>query len=173
MATVPAATDGDLVLTESNAILMYAADLNDADATYPKDLKARADANRWLLWEASVWFQTNYAYVVEYVVKPLLGAQPDQAIIDAEEPKYHKIAAVLDARLGETGKWVLPGSSPTIVDMSIAAAMHMPEDSKLPLDQHPNIKRWYSDVAALPCWQKTQGAVDKALLPHKQRSQKA
>lgn len=168
MATVPAATDGDLVLTESNAILMYAADLNNSNSTYPKDLKARADANRWLLWEASVWFQTNYAYVVEYVVKPLLGAQPDQSIIDAEEPKYHKIAGVLDARLAETGKWVLPGSSPTIVDMAIASAMHMPEASKLPLAQHKNITRWYSDVAALDCWKKTQGAVDKALLPNKQ-----
>lgn len=54
--TVPAATDGDLTLTESNAILMYAADLGGGDnSAYPKDLKLRADANRWLLWEASVW----------------------------------------------------------------------------------------------------------------------
>ena len=53
--TVPAATDGDLTLTESNAILMYAADLGGGSDAYPKDLKLRADANRWLLWEASVW----------------------------------------------------------------------------------------------------------------------
>lgn len=170
MATVPAAKDGDLVLTESNAILMYASDTNKNDSTYPTDLKARADANRWLLWEASVWFQTNYAYVVEYVVKPLLGAEADQSVIDAEAPKYAKIAGVLDARLGETGKWVLPGDSPTIVDMAIASAMHMPEASRLPLENHKNITRWYSDVAALDCWKKTQGAVDKALLPNKKGS---
>jgi glutathione S-transferase len=45
-ATVPAAVDGDLHLTESNAILMYAADLKGHDA-YPKDLKTRAAVNRW------------------------------------------------------------------------------------------------------------------------------
>ncbi|CZT15108.1 uncharacterized protein RCC_01006 [Ramularia collo-cygni] len=167
MATVPAATDGDLVLTESNAILMYAADINNADSAYPKDLKARADANRWLLWEASVWFQTNYVYVVEYVVKPLLGAEADQSIIDAEAPKYAKIAGVLDARLGETGKWVLPGPNPSIVDMAIASSIHLHEASRLPLAQHKNITRWIRDVEALESWKKTQGAVDKALLPNK------
>ena len=39
-ATLPAATDGDLILTESNAILQYAADLgNNFNSAYPKDLK--------------------------------------------------------------------------------------------------------------------------------------
>lgn len=52
-ATVPAAVDGDLTLTESNAILGYAADLVDSSA-YPKDIKQRANVNKWLLWEASV-----------------------------------------------------------------------------------------------------------------------
>ena len=51
-ATVPFATDDDLVITESNAILQYAADLKGSPY-YPKDLKKRAQVNRWLLWEAS------------------------------------------------------------------------------------------------------------------------
>lgn len=54
--TVPSASDGlGFNITESNAILQYAADLNGS-IHYPKDLKARADVNKWLLWEASVWF---------------------------------------------------------------------------------------------------------------------
>src|SRR5439155_731961 len=52
---VPAALDGDFALSESNAILQYAADLSGSDKHYPKDLKHRADINRWLLWEASTW----------------------------------------------------------------------------------------------------------------------
>ena len=27
----------------------------------------------------------------------------------------------------------------------------------------PNLQRWMTDVEKLPCWQKTQGAVDRAL----------
>src|ERR1700731_1555722 len=49
-ATAPAAVDGDLAITESNAILQYAADHGGSDSAYPKDLKKRADVNRWLLW---------------------------------------------------------------------------------------------------------------------------
>jgi glutathione S-transferase len=166
-ATVPAAVDGDLKLTESNSILMYAADISGDDTTYPKDLKLRADANRWLLWEASVWFGTNYVYLVEYVVKPLLGAQPDESVIEAEAPKWNKAAGILDTRLGETGKWILPGNNPTIVDMAVASAIHLHEAQRLPLAQHKNLTRWIANVEALPSWQKTQGAVDKALLPNK------
>ena len=163
--TVPAATDGDLTLTESNSILMYAADLtNGGSPTYSQDLKKRADANRWLLWEASAWFQTNYVYLTEYDVKPWIPAEPDQAVIDAEAPKWHKNAGILDARLAKTGKWVL-GDEPTIVDIAIGAPMHLAEAQRLPLDQHPNLKRWYADLQQLPCWKKTQAAVDQVIKP--------
>ena len=70
----PAAKDGDFALSESNAILQYAADLSGSDDYYPKDLKQRADVNRWLLWEGSTWFPSCYVYLVEYVVKPLMKA---------------------------------------------------------------------------------------------------
>ncbi|EME86809.1 uncharacterized protein MYCFIDRAFT_133216 [Pseudocercospora fijiensis CIRAD86] len=146
---------------------MYGADVAKNSAAYPTDLKLRADANRWLLWEASVWFQTNYVYLVEYVVKPLLGAQPDQNIIAKEAPKWHKAAAILDARLKETGKWILPGAEPSIVDISVASPVHLYEAQQLPLEQYSGIKNWLKELEKLPAWQKTQGAVDKALLPNK------
>jgi len=36
---VPAVVDGDLALSESNAILQYAADLSDSEKHYPRSLK--------------------------------------------------------------------------------------------------------------------------------------
>ena len=161
-ATVPAASDGDLVLTESNAILQYAADLVGSPA-YPKDLKKRADINRWLLWEASVWFQTCYVYLVEFVVKPLLNAEPDQAIIDAQEPTWLKLATILDDRLSKSK--YLTGDEVSIADIAVAAPMHLHGACRLPLEKTPHLKRWIADIERLPCWQQTQGAVDKALLP--------
>jgi glutathione S-transferase len=158
---VPAAVDGDLKLWESNAILQYAADLSGSDRYYPKDLKRRADVNRWLLWEASAWFPSCYAFLVEYAVKPLLGAQPDQAVIDKELPNWHRLAGILDARLAKS-KW-LTGDGVTIADIAVAAPMHAHKAQRLPLDDHPNLKRWLADIEELPCWRKTQGAVDRAL----------
>ena len=164
-ATIPSAVDGDLKITQSNAILAYAADLAGGGTHYPTDPKTRAAINTWLLWEASAWFQSCYIYLVEYVVKPLLKAQPDQAIIDAEAPRFHQLAGMLDAQLAKT-KW-LAGDDVTIADIAVAAPMHLHAAARLPLDQHPNLRRWLIDgVEKLPVWQKSQGAVDTALLPN-------
>nr|AIL25481.1 Ure2p9 [Exophiala pisciphila] len=160
-ATVPAAVDGDLYITESNAILQYIAD--DAGSAYPKDAKERCNVNRWLLWESSKWFPSCYIYLVEYVVKPLLKAEPDQSVIDAEAPNWNRLAGILNDQLGKTK--FLAGDNVTIADISMAAPMHLHEAQKLPLDKHPNLQKWLGEIEKLPCWQKTQGAVDKALLP--------
>lgn len=163
-ATVPSAVDGDCTITESNAILQYAADLGNGSSQYPKDLKKRSNINTWLLWETSVWFPSCYVYLVEFVVKPLLNTEPDQSVIDAQAPKWHQLAGILDAQLAKT-KW-LAGDEITIADIAVASPMHLHAAQRLPLDQHPNLKRWMVDgIEKLPCWQKTQGAVDKALLP--------
>ena len=158
---VPAAMDGAFALSESNAILQYAADLSGSDKYYPKNLKDRADINRWLFWEASTWFPSCYIYLVEYVVKPLMNAESDEAVIDKETPNWHRLASILDARLAKS-KW-LAGGNVTIADIAVAAPMHVHKWQRLPLNDHPNLKRWMADVEQLPCWQKTQVAVERAL----------
>jgi glutathione S-transferase len=163
-ATVPAATDGNLSLTESNAILQYAADVSGNESMYPKDLKQRADINRWLLWEASNWFPCCYVFLVENVVKPLLKAEPDQKALDAESERFHRGAGILDERLSKN-KW-LTGDNVTIADFAVAAPMHLHAAQKLPLEQYPNLKRWLTEgMEQLESWKKTQGAVTTALCP--------
>lgn len=160
---LPALVDGDLKLSESNAILQYVADRQGAHQYYPQDLKQRADVNRWLLWETSTWFPSCYVYLVEYVVKPLLNAEPDASIVDKEAPNWHRLAAILDARLAESD-W-LTGDGVTIADIAVAAPMHLHRWQRLPLADHPNLRRWMIErVEQLPCWKKTQGAVERALI---------
>ena len=163
-ATVPGAVDGDLCIMESNAIMAYAADFKGSPA-YPKDLKIRARVNSWLLWESSRWFQSCYIYLVDNVVKPLLNAEPDQAVIDKEAPNFHKLASVLEAQLLKTK--FLACDEVTIADIAIAAPMHLHEAQKLPLEKYPKLSAWLAEIEKLPAWKETQGAVEKALLPHK------
>lgn len=153
-ASVPALRDGDFVLWESNAILQYAADKLGRDSAYPRDLQQRADINRWLLWESSSWFPSTYVFLVENCVKPLLGAEPDPAVLDAQAEQFHKLAGILDARLSRSA-WVC-GDQPTIADIALAAPIHLHPYQKLPLADHPNLKRWMTEqVEPMPCWQKT------------------
>ena len=153
-ASVPAMVDGDFELWESNAILQYAADKIGNERAYPKDLRTRADINRWLLWESSSWFPSCYVFLVENCVKPLLGGVPDPAVLEAQLAQFHKLAGILDKRLASS-KWV-SGNQPTIADIAVAAPMHLHGWQQLPLDGHKHLKRWlHDDVENLPCWQNT------------------
>lgn len=152
--SMPAMVDGDFVLWESNAILAYAADKHGKSAFYPTELKARADINRWLLWESSAWFPSTYVYLVENCVKPLLKAEPDPKVIEAQNANFHKLAGILDARLAKS-EW-LCGSSPTIADIVVAAPMHLHPYQQLPLAPHKNLVRWMTQkVEKLPSWDQT------------------
>jgi len=153
-AALPAMVDDDFTLWESNAILQYVADKNNKSKFYPTDLKTRADINRWLLWESSSWFPSCYVFLVENCVKPLLGSQADPAILAGQEETFHKLAAILDARLAGS-EW-LCGDRVSIADIVVAAPMHLHAVQVLPLDPHPNLARWMTQkVEQLPCWDET------------------
>jgi glutathione S-transferase len=128
--------------------------IDGTEAFYPRELKARADINRWLLWESSSWFPSCYVFLVENCVKPLLGSAPDPAVLDAQQAQFHKLAGILDKRLADR-PWIA-GNGVTIADIALAAPMHLHGWQKLPLADHPNLKRWLLErVEPLPCWQKT------------------
>jgi glutathione S-transferase len=152
--SLPALKDGDFTLWESNAILQYAAEKHHKTAFYPTDPIARADVNRWLLWESSSWMPTCYLYLVENCVKPLMGGATDQALLDSGAENFALRAGVLDARLASS-RW-LCGDAPTIADIAVAAPMHLHAWAGLPLDNHPNLKRWMTtQVEQLPAWKAT------------------
>ncbi len=155
MAAVPAMVDDDLVLWESNAILQYAADKVGNTRAYPADLKTRADINRWLFWESNAWFPSCYVFLVENCVKPLLGGAADAAVLDAQQAQFHKLAGILNQRLASQ-RWVAGTPEPTIADIALAAPMHLHGWQRLPLADHPNVRRWLlQDVEKLPSWDKT------------------
>ena len=152
MASLPSMKDDGLTLWESNAILAYAADKYGKTQYYPTDPAKRAEVNRWLFWECGAWFPSAYIFLVENCVKPLLGGAADSAVLEKEVANFHKLAAILDARLANSA--FLCGDTPTIADIAVAAPMHLHGWQQLPLDRHPNLKRWlFERVERLPCWQ--------------------
>ena len=151
--SLPTLVDDGFTVWESNAILQYAADKHENATAYPKDLRTRTDVNRWLLWEANQWFPTCYIWLVENVVKPIMGAKPDEQKLADTTPKFHQLAAIIDEAVSNQ-PW-LCGQNATIADIAVAAPMHLHPWQKLPLDQHPNLVAWMSRVEALPCWKKT------------------
>lgn len=152
-AELPALVDDDLVLWESNAIMVYAAEKLGNTNVYPTDPKIRADMTRWLLWESSKWFAACYVYLVENVVKPILDAAPDQGVLESHGPTFHGLATIFENALA--GREWLCDDHATIADIAMAAPMHLHAAQKLPLENYPNIRGWIARVEALPCWQKS------------------
>ena len=150
---LPALVDGDFVLWESNAMLQYAADKTGPTSAYPQEPKIRADINRWHLWEASKWYSGCYVYMVENVVKPLTGSEPDDAVLQAHAPAFHRLAEILQNRL--VGQPWLCGQEVTLADIAVAAPMHLHRHQQLPLEPYPDLRSWMARVEALPCWRRS------------------
>ncbi len=149
-AELPALVDGDLVLWESNAILVYAAEKTGNTDVYPRDAKVRGDIQRWLLWEASKWFGACYVYLVENIVKVLFDDAPDATVLANHAPTFHALAQIADTHL--VGRDWFSADTVTIADIAMAAPMHLHGAQKLPLDDYANLRAWIARVEGLPCW---------------------
>lgn len=101
----------------------------------------------------------SHSYLVEYVVKPLLKAKPDQAAIDVESPRMHRLCKILDDQLAKHS--CITGDNITIADIAIASPMHLYAQSRLPFENYPNLLRWQQEqMEGNKAWMETQKAVN-------------
>jgi len=159
---MPTLEDGEFVLWESNAILFYMATQRPESGLWPSDLRARADALRWLSWESAHWDAESCGMVAfEKASKAVLGlGAPDPAFIARGEENFVRFATVLDAHL--KGRGWLVGERPSIADFSIGAFVPSAVRLGLPLARFGEITRWYDGLAALPAWRDAVAAQSTA-----------
>lgn len=153
MGKVPVLVDGDFVLPESAAIMIYLAESKPGNTLYPAERHARAEVHRWLFWAASHWGPAIGALAFEKVIKPRFQqGESDPAQIKRQEEFITGFAKVLDQQLSKH-KYVA-GNTLTLADIAIAAAFASPVE--LPLQPYVHITDWFKRIQALPAWQTTQ-----------------
>ncbi|MDH3643066.1 MAG: glutathione S-transferase N-terminal domain-containing protein [Gammaproteobacteria bacterium] len=138
---VPVLVDGDVVIGDSNAILVYLAEAYDAGGDwYPRVPTVRADIQRWLSAAAgSIAAGPGAARLVT-----VFGAS-----IDHERAKTiaNDLLTTVDGVLAERG--FLAGASPTIADLAgYAYIAHAPE-GEVSLAPYPNVRAWLARIEAL------------------------
>ncbi len=158
---VPVLEDGDLVLTESSAILKYLAEKNNSPA-YPKDLKARARIN-----ERMDWFNTQhyrewgyhliYPQVFPHHVRPTEEAQ--RATVEWGRDKSEAWLKILNDNIIGSHKY-LCGDAISIADYFGAEILSAGDLIGVSYKRFPNVDRWMSTMRALPSWKKTPEAID-------------
>jgi glutathione S-transferase len=154
MGKVPALRDGDLTLWESNAICQYLAERAGDKSFFPADPKARADIARWLFWEAGTWSSVIDVFTHENVRKPMLGmGVADTARLADAEQRFSPLAKLLNDRLADR-KFLL-GEHVTLADFVVAGAATYVERGRIPINDYPHIKAWWSRLNALEAWTRT------------------
>ena len=138
MGRVPALTDGDFKLWESNAILTYLATMFPATHALPLDPRGRADVDRWLHWQSCH-------------LMPAMGAlkMSDEKDIGAVTP----LLKVLDQQL--RGKDYVLGSL-TVVDFAVVAYLITKMGRKLDYSECPGVAAWLTRMENLKGFVATQ-----------------
>src|SRR5262245_39702108 len=97
---VPTLVDGDLVLTESRAIMQYLASRRPESGLLPRDERARADVTRWQFWDSSHFSPQLGTLAFQRVIRTRLGnGEPDASKVEEALTNFRRFAAVLNKRL--------------------------------------------------------------------------
>lgn len=151
---LPAYEENGFTLFESNAIMQYLCDKAGNTTIYPQDAKIRADINRWQFWEACHFSPPCNTLMWENLLKKMFNAGPADSneVAEATE-EFRSYAKTLDEHLS-THKFLV-NNQITIADYSIAASLTYAQAAQIPMNDYPNIKRWYSEIEKQDAWKKS------------------
>ncbi len=142
LGQIPVLTDGDLVLPDSNAILVYLATRYDtARAWYPDDPVIAARIQRWLsLAAGEIRFGPAIARAICILSRPgdLAAAQKIAA----------RVLPFMDAHLADRG--FLAHDTATIADLACYSYVARAPEGGISLEPYPHIRAWLARIEALP-----------------------
>lgn len=151
---VPTLVDGDVVLTESRAIMQYLASTKPESGLLPRDERARAQVTRWQFWDAAHFSPQLGQLFFEKLVKPRMGQnEPDARKIADAHVNLGRFGAVLDRWL--EGKEYVVGDTLTLADLTLASSLMYAEQTQAPVSEFSNMMAWFSRIADMEAWRKT------------------
>jgi glutathione S-transferase len=142
---LPVLVDGDAVLTESVAIVLYLADKYPEHRLLPTEVAARGQAYRWMLFTATELEQPLWRITRNVLVYPEAERQPSDVAIARRE--FGEMAAVL-ARHMEGREYVV-GDRVSVVDFVTAYTLYWANEEELLGDQ-PVLRSYMERMYARP-----------------------
>jgi glutathione S-transferase len=152
---VPTLEEDGFVLWESNAIVRYLAAKHPEARLWPEDLRVRADADRWMDWQA-----TASTPALRDAFWGLIRTPPekrDEAAIRRSVEKTDENMAILDRWLANRA--YVAGEAFTTGDIAVGCYAHRALNMPIDIQQRPNVNAWYERLMARP------GAAQIATLP--------
>ena len=151
---VPALLDGKQTVLESNCILIHLAEKAGSGLWPPT---RQLEILQWMFWEQSHFMYATGTIFFQKLLKPLIGQETDDARVEEAMAKFRRHAKALDDHLRERD-WLV-GDAMTLADLAVAANLTYAEATDLPMDEFPNVARWYGAIADLDAWKSTHPAL--------------
>jgi len=155
-ALVPLLDDDGWELWESNVIVRYLAARYGDERLYPRDLRARFDAERWMDWQQTTLNPAGRDAFVQLI--RMAPGERNQPLIDASVAATEPLWDLLESQL--SGRRFIAGDELTIADLPIACEMHRWRGLPLDWRARPRLDAWYERMLALPA---TRGVLDLPL----------
>ncbi|MFP3501566.1 glutathione S-transferase family protein [Burkholderia sp. SIMBA_062] len=142
---VPVLVDGDLVIPESAAIVLYLADKYPEKALLPADLARRADAYRWIMFavtelEQPLWRITRHTFIY-----PPEKRSPADIELACED--FNAMATILDKHL--EGREFIVGDTLTVADCVTAYLIDWASECNL-IEPFPQLRAYLERLYARP-----------------------
>lgn len=146
---IPVLVDGDLVLTESVAIVRYLAEKYPDRGLLPTSLRDRADVDRWLLFTATELEQPLWRISRHSSLYPVNDRIPAEVPLASRE--FKEMAAIAEQHLRH--RQFVVGDHITVADFVLAYTLDWANEIGL-LSDYPNLRayveRMYSRPRAAP-----------------------
>jgi len=137
---LPVLEDGDVVISDSNAILVYLAKKYAPEGWLPEEPAAAAAIQRWLSVAAG---EIAYGPCAARLVT-LFGATFDSAEVIA---RAHRILQLIDDRLADR-EWIA-ASRPTIADVALYSYIARASEGNVDRSAYRNVTAWLERIEGL------------------------
>lgn len=141
LGQVPVLINGDVVIRDSQASLVYLARLHQREDWLPVEAEPLSQVMQWLSTAAND-IQEGLSAVRRYY---LLNAQLD---VELATKQAHVILKIIDQHL--TGRQWLELNRPTVADVACFPYVALARDGKIALDAYPNVVAWIERMKQLP-----------------------
>ena len=148
---VPMLVHGDVVIRQSNTILLHLAAHTKRFGAGP-DAGKRLRISEWLFWEQDQMF--TFVGRRRFLIKVASG---DPAVIAFLGTHGEQALDTLEAVLAREP--FLAGADPTIADVSVYAYARLAEEADYDLSARPAICAWRARIEALPAWGTPQALI--------------
>ena len=145
--SVPAMTHGNIRMYESLAICNYIDHAFDGPPLQPVDPLANARCAQW----TSVFIQYLYRPAIDIVLQrlvvPAQGGEPDEALVASSVPKSDKALDALDGALD--GEVHFAGDEASLADYMVLPVLHylkMTAEGEILLAPRANLARWQAAI---------------------------